>query len=252
MAESGPVATPTRVLRRGAAEIRVYADAAVLVEAAAQALLEVQRRGPFHLALAGGSTPEALYRRIAQQSTATWDRTQVWFGDERSVGPDHLDSNFRMAHDAMLARLPIAADAVHRMRGELPADEAAGLYEAELRAAFGDVEQPRFDLVLLGVGEDGHTASLFPGTAALTAATTRWVAANFVPKLDTWRITLTMPVLCAATRVWIFAVGARKVEILRGVLGEVHAPERWPVQGVSPSPGALVWWLDEAAAAELE
>jgi 6-phosphogluconolactonase len=119
-----------------------------------------------------------------------------------------------------------------------------------LRAEFGPVDLPRFDLVLLGVGEDGHTASLFPGTLAVTEQT-RWVAPNWVPKLDSWRITLTMPVLCAGRRVWIFAVGGRKAAILRDVLGETHDPRAWPVQGVVPSDGSLVWWVDEAAAADL-
>ena len=119
-----------------------------------------------------------------------------------------------------------------------------------MRGVFGDVAWPRFDLVLLGVGEDGHTASLFPDTAA-TDERTKWVAANHVPKLDTWRITLTFPVLNAAKRIWILAVGPKKAEILQGVLGDVRDSARWPVQAVQPKRGELVWWLDEAAASLL-
>lgn len=241
---------PTAVRHRAGAEIRVFADGDALVAAAAAAVLSMRDAGRLQLALAGGSTPEALYRRLAAAGASGWDHTEVWFGDERSVGPDHADSNYRMAHDAWLGHVAIAPRQVHRMPGELPADEAARQYEAELRHTFGEVALPRFDLVLLGVGEDGHTASLFPGTTALGEAA-RWVAPNYVPRLDTWRITLTMPVLCAAARVWIFAVGARKVEILRDVLGDVRDPARWPVQAVAPTDGALVWWLDEAAAAGL-
>lgn len=239
-----------RVVQRGAAELRIFEDADALVTAAAAALLEVRAAGPCHIALAGGSTPEALYRRIADLAPGGWDDTQLWFGDERGVGPEHADSNWRMAKDAFMHRVAIAPEQVHRMRGELTADDAAYEYEAELRASFGAVPWPRFDIVLLGVGEDGHTASLFPGTTAL-GETTRWVVPNWVPKLDTWRITLSMPVLCAAKQAWIFAVGARKAAILREVLGGREDPRAYPVQAVVPSDGGLVWWIDEAAAAEL-
>jgi len=236
-------------------DIRVLSDADAVVEAAARELEAAARElealpsdAPFHLALAGGSTPEVLYRRLAKVPSA-WNRLHVWFGDERCVAPDHPDSNFGMATRAWIGALP--AERVHRMQGELAPEMAARAYEDELRAAFGDVVWPRFDVVLLGVGEDGHTASLFPGTAA-THERARWVAANHVPKLDTWRITLTFPVLNAAQRIWILAVGPRKAEILRDVLGDVRDPARWPVQAVQPTIGELVWWLDEAAAPGLD
>lgn len=239
-----------RVIAVGHAEVRLFADADTVVLAAADAMVDARPGGDFHFALAGGSTPEALYRRLADDDAQRWDRTHVWFGDERCVDPDHPDSNYRMANAAMLGRVPIPAEQIHRMRGELSADEAARRYEEDLRAVFGDVAWPRFDLILLGVGEDGHTASLFPGTLALDEKA-RWVAPNFVPQLGVSRVTLTMPVLCAAARVWIFAVGPKKAAILRDVLGDGHDPARWPVQGVVPTDGSLVWWLDEAAAAGL-
>ncbi len=229
-------------------ELRVLDGGDAVVEAAAREIVALQGDAPFHLALAGGATPEALYRRLAKEPVSTWDRLHVWFGDERCVAPDHADANSGMASRAWTSMLP--DDRVHRMRGELAPEVAAYAYEAELRAAFGDGVLPRFDLVLLGVGEDGHTASLFPGTTA-THEQTRSVVANHVPRLDTWRITLTFPVLDAAKRVWILAVGARKAEILRDVLGEVRDPARWPVQAVQPVNGELVWWLDDAAATHL-
>ncbi len=242
---------PTRILHRHGAELRVYADTDALRDAAAATLVDVRGRDhPWHLALTGGSTPEALYRRIAARTPQGWGDTHVWMGDERSVGPEHPDSNWGMANTAMLRHLDVAPEHLHRMRGELPADEAARAYAAELRTVFGGAALPRFDLLLLGVGEDGHTASLFPGTAAL-AERQRWVTENWVPELDTWRITLTMAVLCAAARTWIFAAGPRKAAIVRDVLGPERDPERWPVQGVGGHGVAPVWWLDEAAAARL-
>lgn len=221
-------------------ELRVFADGDAVVEACAREIVALQGTAPFHLALSGGSTPEALYRRLASESL---DQVHAWFGDERCVAPDHADSNYGMAMRAW----PLPADRVHRMRGELEPDAAAYLYANELRSVFGDFALPRFDLVLLGVGEDGHTASLFPGTTA-THETNKWVVANHVPKLDAWRITLTFPVLNAARRVWVLAVGGKKAPIVKDVLGDRDVA-RWPVQGVQPAVGELVWWLDEDAAA---
>lgn len=244
------MAEPTRILHRRGAEVRIYADVDSLCDAAAAALVDARGGDPWHLALTGGGTPEALYRRIAARTPSGWGGTHMWMGDERSVGPDHKDSNWGMADAAMLRHLDVASEHLHRLRGELPAHDAARAYEAELRAAFGDAGLPRFDLLLLGVGEDGHTASLFPGTAAL-AERDRWVTENWVPQLDTWRITLTMPVLCAAARTWILAAGPGKAAILGDVLGTAHDPQRWPVQSVGSEGVQPVWWIDEAAAARL-
>lgn len=239
---------PRRLVRDGA-EIVVFDDAGALVEAAARELEERMRSG-FSIALAGGSTPADLYRTIARTSvTGAWDHAHVWFGDERCVPPDHADSNYRMARETLLDPLRVPADHVHRMRGELPPPEAARRYADELHAHFGGV-LPRFDLVLLGIGEDGHTASLFPGTAAL-GERTAWVAANWVEKLASHRITLTYPVLRNAAAVWIFAVGGRKAEILAQVLDGSRDPARHPVQGVRLAEQPVRWWLDAAAAAAL-
>lgn len=257
--------TEPRVLARPGAEVRVFPAGAALIDAAARELGEYARgcvrdRGVFSIALAGGTTPAELYRALARcvdaygrsTSAPPWEHTQLWFGDERCVPPAHPDSNYRMAHETLIGPLRLPDDRVHRMRGELAAEEGAEAYEAELRATFelGAGELPRFDLVLLGVGEDGHTASLFPGTAAL-GVRDRIVAANYVPRLDAHRITLTMPTLCNAARAWVFAVGERKQEILKPVLDGPPAPELYPVQQVQLAGEPVVWWIDEPAAAGL-
>jgi 6-phosphogluconolactonase len=153
------------------------------------------------VALAGGSTPRAAYALLATEEFAArvdWSRVHVLWGDERCVPPDDPDSNYRMAREALLDKIPIPTENVHRIRGELPPDEAAAAYQAELEAVLG--AGGRFDLVLLGMGVDGHTASLFPGTAALHEGE-RWVVAAFVDKLSAWRVTLTPVVLNAAAQV---------------------------------------------------
>ena len=253
--------TDARVLAREGAELRVFASNAALIDAAAREIGEYARacvrdRGTFSIALAGGNTPAELYRALARcvdaygrtgnPSAPPWEKTQLWFGDERCVPPAHPDSNYRMAHEALIGPLRLSDDRVHRMRGELPPAEGAAAYEAEIRATLGD--RPRFDLVLLGVGEDGHTASLFPDTPAL-AVRDKLVTDNYVPRLDAHRITLTMPTLCAAQRVWVFAVGERKADILAQVLDGPR--DRFPVQQVHTDDTPVVWWLDEAAAAKL-
>lgn len=248
---------PTRVLQRSGALVVVFADAEALVDYAARELAMiasdcVDERGRFDWVLAGGTTPADLYRRIATGDLSLpWSRTHVWFGDERCVAPDDAQSNYRMAHDTMLGTAPARAATVHRMKGERDAAEAAREYEAEIRDAcrLPPGGFPAFDLTLLGVGEDGHTASLFPGTPAVVVRD-RIVVDNPVAKLATTRLTMTVPTLCHSRRAWIFAVGARKVEILKGVLGGTRDVARWPVQSVRTAQ-PVVWWLDEAAAAGL-
>lgn len=248
-----------RIAERGGAELRVFPAGAALIDAAAHELAEhahacVAARGSFSLVLSGGSTPAELYRALARTSGALpWAHTQLWFGDERCVPPTHPDSNYRMAHETLIGPLGLPGDRVHRMRGELPPAEAARAYEEEIREALAlaEGELPRFDLVLLGIGEDGHTASLFPDTAAL-GVHDRVVAPNYVPRLDAHRLTLTMPALCNAAHAWIFAVGERKAEILAQVLDGPQAPAAYPVQQVRLAGTPVVWWLDEAAAARLK
>jgi 6-phosphogluconolactonase len=242
----------------GDPELRVLAGPAeVAAEAAREVLARageaVAARGAFSLALSGGSTPRALYALLGDPAGAyaarmPWDRTRVFFGDERHVPPTHPDSNFRMASEALLAHVPIPVASVHRMRGELPdAGEAAAAYERELRAVLG--EAPVLDLVLLGLGEDGHTASLFPGSPALDERE-RWVAAPWVERLGAWRITLTLPVLERAREVVFLVAGAAKAAPLRRALRREGA-EPVPAARVRPREGRLLWLADRAAAASL-
>jgi 6-phosphogluconolactonase len=217
---------------------------------AARAAEAIEERGRFAVVLAGGSTPKAAYEILARDfaERVDWDRTHVFFGDERTVPPDHEDSNYRMAREALLDHVPVGG--VHRMQGELPPDEAAASYEDELRAFFGAEELPRFDLILLGIGGDGHTASLFPETPALEV-TDRLAVANPVPKLGTTRITLTAPVLNAARAVNFLVAGEGKAEALKEILEGDEDPRMYPAKLVRPS-GGPAWMVDRAAAGMLE
>jgi 6-phosphogluconolactonase len=243
-----------RVVRRVAdAEAVARAAAEEVVEAGARAVAE---RGRFAVALSGGSTPRRLYRLLADPAAPfrgrlRWDAVHVFFGDERHVPPDHADSNYRMAREALLDHVEAAS--VHRIRGELPdAEAAAAAYEAELRAFFalgaGDAP-PALDLVLLGLGADGHTASLFPGSPALEERR-RWVAAPLVEAVRAHRITLTLPMLVRAREVVFLVAGAEKAAALARVLGPADA-RPLPAARVHPGAGALVWIVDRAAAARL-
>ena len=213
---------------------------------AAKAAEAVRERGRFAVVLAGGSTPKTAYGILAHEfaDTIDWGHVHLFFGDERPVPPDHEDSNYRMAREALLDHVPVGG--VHRMRGELPPDEAAASYEEELRGFFGDETPPRFDLILLGIGEDGHTASLFPETSAL-GVTDRLVVANPVLKLETTRITLTAPVLNAARAVDFLVAGGGKAEALKEILEGDADPRRYPAKLVQP-PGGPTWMVDRAAA----
>jgi 6-phosphogluconolactonase len=173
----------------------------------------------------------------------------VFWGDERHVPPDHTDSNYRMAHEAMLSKVQIPAANIHRIVSEKEAQQAADAYETTLRTFFGlaEGELPRFDLILLGMGPDGHTASLFPGTAAVREKT-RLVAATWVEKFNTFRITMTPAVLCHASHVVFSAGGGDKTETLRQVLQGDYQPDVYPSQVVKPTQGTLLWLVDEAAA----
>lgn len=234
-----------RVLDDGPALVRAVADA--FIECASRA---VDARARFDVALAGGSTPAELYRALARADPAPpWVRTQLWFGDERCVPSAHPDSNYRMAHETLLGPVGLSDERVHRVETELEPEVAAARYEADIRAAFPE-GMPHFDLVLLGVGEDGHTASLFPDTSALDERT-RLVVANWVPKLSAHRITFTFPLLEAARAIWVLAVGERKGAIVREVLEGPLDPRRFPVQAARPTNGEIVWWLDAAAASVL-
>ena len=236
--------------------LEVYEDPQQLAEAAARdfaarAEAATSALGRFTVALAGGSTPKATYEALARNYSGEleWGGVHAFFGDERTVPPDHEDSNYRMARDALLSRVPVGS--VHRMRGELPPAEAAAAYERELREFFGQEEPPRLDLILLGLGEDGHTASLFPETSALDVSD-RWVVANPVLKLETTRLTLTVPVLNAAKAVTFLVAGEGKAGALKQILEGDADPRAYPAMLVRPEDGELTWMVDAASASSLE
>jgi 6-phosphogluconolactonase len=233
-------------------EVKIVPDNAALARAAAQefhrlAEAAVRERGRFSVALSGGNTPRAVYSLLtSEHRQLPWDRIHIFFGDERHVPPDHPDSNFRMASESLLSKVPIPEKNVHRIRTELEADAAAKEYEQELREFFQliDHDWPRFDLIFLGLGEDGHTASLFPGSKAL-AETSRKVTANWVEKFQTSRITLTLPSLNHAAKVVFMVSGAGKAQILSEVLRP--GARKYPAQIVQPENGQLLWLVDQDA-----
>lgn len=226
------------------------AAAGLFIEAAAEA---VEQRGEFRVALAGGSTPGEAYQRLAGADLLPmvgWRSVQLFWGDERCVPPDHPDSNFRMARDSLVDKVPIPHSNVHRIQGELEPKRAAKAYVEELRTVFGGRRRPRFDLILLGMGTDGHTASLFPSSSALRE-NRRWVVAYHVSQLAGWRVSLTPPVLNAARKVAFLVAGSAKAARLKEVLRGERDPERLPAQMVQPKRGSVVWLVDRAAAAQL-
>jgi 6-phosphogluconolactonase len=224
-------------------------SAAAAREFAARAEEAIEEHGRFTVVLAGGSTPETMYGILARDymGRIDWSKVYVFFGDERSVPPHHEDSNLKMASEVLLDHVPVAN--VHRIRGELPPDEAAEAYEEELRKFFQTEDGPRFDLILLGIGADGHTASLFPWTPALEIQD-RWVVANPVPRLDTTRITLTVPAINAARAVIFLVEGEDKAEAVREVLEGDADPRAYPAKLIQP-PGGPEWMLDRSAASLL-
>jgi 6-phosphogluconolactonase len=240
--------------------VRIFPNPEELVAAAASEIARcrtesIRARGVFSLALSGGTTPRALHARLAQDHPEAdfWEKVQLFFGDERSVPPDRPESNYRMAEETLFTKAEIPAENIHRMKAELPPQEAADEYERELRSWFGTGagEFPRFDLILLGMGPDGHTASLFPGTEALKESS-RLVVANWVPRLNTWRISLSFPVLNCAREVIFLVTGENKAPVIAQILGDAPSSETFPAQSVSPQQGRLIWMLDKAAAAGLK
>ena len=233
-------------------------SAAALADAAARRFVAAGRdaiasRGQFIVALSGGSTPRDTYVRLATEalvSNVMWSRVQVLWGDERCVPPDHVESNYRMAREALLDRVPVPAANVHRMHGEDDPATAAGAYEATLRALLQTPARGRIDLVLLGLGEDGHTASLFPGSAVVHEQT-RWVMAVRAAAASMWRITLTPAIINAAAEVMFLVSGGAKAGILRRVLEGPRRPQELPAQAIAPSNGRVRWCVDAAAAADL-
>lgn len=238
-------------------EIAVLPDAESLALAAADefarsAAEAVRKRRFFRVALSGGSTPRALYRRLTRapyRAAISWEHVRFFWGDERCVPPDSKRSNYRMARETLLDPLEIPPRQVFRMKGEEEPEAAARAYERTLcRYAVG--RTVGLDLVLLGLGEDGHTASLFPGTAALDAGR-RLVAANYVGKFSEWRITLTYRALNAARRIVFVVCGTEKASAVAKVLQKSSGWRELPASGVCPGRGSLLWLLDEAAASRL-
>ncbi|MCS7080252.1 MAG: 6-phosphogluconolactonase [Chloracidobacterium sp.] len=216
-----------------------------------QANAAIDARGRFAVAFSGGNTPRVIFRLLATEAFArrvNWSAVHCFWGDERCVPPNHADSNFRLAWEILLAPLGVSESNIYRMEGELPPAEAAARYNARLRAFFRDAPL-RFDLIHLGMGEDGHTASLFPGTAAL-AETEAKVVANAVPQLNTMRLTFTAPLINEAQAVEFFVTGSGKAGVLREVLvGD--RKDRYPAQMIHPTHGTLTWLVTADAAAQL-
>ena len=243
-------------------EVRVFPDAKSLSRGAADEFMRAARaaidsRGQFTVALSGGSTPKAMFSLLAEDNRGAatplaWERIHIFFGDERHVPPNHPESNFRMASESLLDHVPIPSGNVHRILGELDAATAASRYEAEIRSVFrtppGAI--PPFDLVLLGMGTDGHTASLFPDSAALGEATAL-VTANWVEKFKSHRITFTFALLNRASEVLFLTAGSDKAEMLHNILRGDPCGQTYPAQNVRPRDGGLIWMVDEAAARAL-
>lgn len=242
--------------------VEQYPDPDRLSRAAAQRFVRIARRamtdrGRFTVVLSGGSTPRRLYFLLAAppfRNEIDWSRVEFFWGDERTVPIDHADSNFRLAYKAMIEKLPCAQTQIHRYRVEIPDRPAAARdYQGEIARCFqlpADGEPPAFDLVLLGLGSDGHTASLFPHTEA-TGEKRRWVVCNPVPQLKTERFTLTAPILNRARNILFLVTGADKAAAVHAVIKGPTDTERFPAQLIRPVTGQLTWLIDEPAASRL-
>ena len=258
----------TRMLQKSHAQVRVYRDPGELALKAARRFARLADQyvvgcGRFTVALSGGSTPKAMFSVLAEDpflNTVPWSSIYFFWGDERCVPPDHPDSNFRMTHETLLSKVPVPQQNIFRVPAELPdSTKAAEQYGATLTTFFlagHDADRtgtaplsnlPRFDLVFLGMGPDGHTASLFPHTTALQAGE-KIVVANYVEKFKAYRITLTAATINNARNITFLAAGEDKTETLRNVLEGQYQPEVYPSQLIQPRNGTLLWMVDEAAA----
>jgi 6-phosphogluconolactonase len=248
---------------RAKCKVVLFPDIASLAHCAAEEFVKaansaIARQGSFSVALAGGSTPKALYSLLADdpafRSRIPWDKMHLFFGDERHAGPEDKDSNYRMANESLISKSSLKPEQVTRIKGEYDDTEKAALeYEQALRAYFKlqDGKFPRFDLVLLGMGDEGHTASLFPGTKALHPSFHRFVVRNWVGKLYTERITLTAPAINQANQVIFMVTRADKALALKAVLEGPYEPEQLPSQLVQPASGNLLWLVDQDAGSKL-
>ncbi len=239
-------------------EVRCLDDPSALCAVAADEFVRaagdaVEARGRFRVALSGGTTPCRLHRLLSEspyREKIAWEKIDFFFGDERAVHPEHAESNYRMACDTLLREVDVAPRSIHRMQAErCDLDDAAHEYQCKIAEAFSlphSAPPPAFDLIMLGMGADGHTASLFPGTSALAEAE-RWVVGNEVPQLGTSRMTFTYPLINAARRVVFLLTGPSKAEPVREVIEGAKQPSPYPAQGIQPSPGSLLYLMDAEA-----
>ncbi len=239
--------------------VHVFPDHSSFVDGAAAFITEVaaraiRERGRCTVALSGGGTPKPIYARLATppyRDRVAWEKVHLFFGDERCVPPEDGRSNYRMARETWFDQAGIRAENIHRIRGEEDPALEALRYEQEIARFHRAAVFPAFDLILLGMGDNGHTASLFPGTAALRE-TARWVVAQYVEVMTTWRVTFTAPLINAARHVAFLAEGAGKAEMLWNVLEGPFQPDVWPSQLIQPVSGGLHWFVDAAAAARVK
>lgn len=233
--------------------IHVYPNKEKLVVATTERMVDsieqaIQQNGLCNIALSGGNTPGGVFSLLASnpyRDRVDWGRLHIFWGDERMVPPEHQDSNFRLVKETLLDRINMPDENVHRMRGEIAPEEAAAEYAELLRDHFKD-SPPCFDLMLLGLGEDGHTASLFPGTDAVEECE-KHVVAVFVPKLSAWRVTLTLPVLNAAREIFFLVSGKSKAEMVQCIMSNKQPTKKIPATMVTPQNGDLRWMLDSDA-----
>lgn len=238
-------------------EIKVYPDPHMLTEAAVDLIIDlaeesIGERGSFTVALSGGTTPAPVYRALSEpqiQKRMNWKRIHLFLGDERHVPRHHPDSNFRMVKAQLLDSVLIPEENIHSVAAEMEVRMAAFSYEETLRRVF-DGEWPRFDLILLGMGGDGHTASLFPHSAGLNEEH-RWFIANFAPKQEEWRLTLSKNAINAARNIVVLVSGESKATMLKEVFIGHYEPEDKPIQLISPVDGRMLWLLDSEAASQL-
>jgi 6-phosphogluconolactonase len=249
---------PSRNFMTPSRNILIYETPEQVAQAAAESFVRdvqaaVTANGWFSVALSGGNTPKRVYALLATEDFAKrieWSKVHIFFGDERCVPPDHPDSNYRMALESLISRVPIPADNVHRIVGEGDPVKNARLYEDLLKTFFAGQPWPRFDLVLLGMGDDGHTASLFPYTSAVKEKEA-WVVANWVSQMATWRISLTAPAINHARHIMFLVTGPSKAERVAEVLRATNDWERLPARLIKPVAGILEWLLDTDAASRL-
>ena len=238
----------------------VYSTPAAVAKAAAQlftsaAVKAVASRGQARIAISGGNTPRAMFEQLAAEPLVAqipWDKLNLYWVDERCVPPDNAESNYRMTREALLSKVPLPVERIHRIEGEFDPEVAAARYESTIRNTFKleGAETPTFDLIMLGMGGDGHTASLFPHTEGLNDLS-HIAIANHVPQKDVWRVTLTWPVINQGREVAFLIEGADKAQVLHEVFLGPYQPDTYPSQIIRPASGRLTLLLDAAAASKL-